>query len=102
LGQANRRGRFSLPARAPRHKTTAADALRNAAIAIFTPLSTASPSPTIFPFAPWPCGHFFGRRERTISMQRVTLLLRTTPRQIGRRIAQFVAIAAASLPDVGA
>jgi hypothetical protein len=35
-------------------------------------------------------------------MQRVSLLLRTTPRQISRRIAQFVAIAAASLPDVGA
>jgi hypothetical protein len=35
-------------------------------------------------------------------MQRVTSLLRSTPSRIGRRIAQFVAIAAASLPDVGA
>jgi hypothetical protein len=35
-------------------------------------------------------------------MQRVTSLLRSTPSRIGRRIAQLVAIAAASLPDVGA
>jgi hypothetical protein len=35
-------------------------------------------------------------------MRRVRLLLRATPAQIGRRLAQFVAIAAASLPDVGA
>jgi hypothetical protein len=35
-------------------------------------------------------------------MQRVASLLRSTPRRIGREIARFVAIAAASLPDVGA
>jgi hypothetical protein len=35
-------------------------------------------------------------------MQRVRSLLRATPAEIGRRFAQFVAIAAASLPDVGA
>jgi hypothetical protein len=35
-------------------------------------------------------------------MKRVASLLRSTPRRIGRGIAQFVAIAAASLPDVGA
>jgi hypothetical protein len=35
-------------------------------------------------------------------MQRVASLLRSTPRRIGRRFAQFVAIAAASLPEVGA
>jgi hypothetical protein len=35
-------------------------------------------------------------------MRRVGLLLRATPAQIGRRLAQLVAIAAASLPDVGA
>jgi len=35
-------------------------------------------------------------------MQRVTSLLRATPSRIRRRIARFVAIAAASLPDVGA
>jgi hypothetical protein len=41
------------------------------------------------------------RRERNF-MQRVADLLRTTPSRISRRIAQFVAIAAASLPDAGA
>jgi hypothetical protein len=35
-------------------------------------------------------------------MRRVRSLLRTTPAQIGRHLAQLVAIAAASLPDVGA
>jgi hypothetical protein len=37
-----------------------------------------------------------------ISMERVRSLLRSTPSRISRRIAQFVAIAAASLPDAGA
>jgi hypothetical protein len=35
-------------------------------------------------------------------MQKVRLLLRSTPSLLSRRIAQFVAIAAASLPDAGA
>jgi len=35
-------------------------------------------------------------------MQRVASLLRATPGRISRRLAQFVAIAAASLPEVGA
>jgi hypothetical protein len=35
-------------------------------------------------------------------MRRIRSLLRTTPVRIGRRITQFIAIAAASLPDVGA
>jgi len=35
-------------------------------------------------------------------MQRVRSLLRTTPSRISRRIAELVAIAAASLPDAGA
>jgi hypothetical protein len=35
-------------------------------------------------------------------MQQVRALLRAAPSRIGRRIARFVAIAAASLPDVGA
>jgi hypothetical protein len=43
----------------------------------------------------------FRRRERIFNMQRVRSLLRSTPR-LGRRIAQLVAIAAASLPDAGA
>jgi hypothetical protein len=39
---------------------------------------------------------------KDLVMQRVTSLLRIVPSRLGRRIAQFVAIAAASLPDVGA
>jgi hypothetical protein len=35
-------------------------------------------------------------------MRRVASLLRATPAQIGRRLAQLVAIAAASLPEAGA
>jgi hypothetical protein len=35
-------------------------------------------------------------------MQQVAVLLRKAPSRIGQRIAQLVAIAAASLPDVGA
>jgi len=37
-----------------------------------------------------------------MSMARINRLLRSAPSRIGRRIAQFVAIAAASLPDAGA
>jgi hypothetical protein len=35
-------------------------------------------------------------------MQKVRSLLRSTPSRLSRRIAEFVAIAAASLPDAGA
>jgi hypothetical protein len=35
-------------------------------------------------------------------MERVRSLLSSTPSRLGRRIAQFVAIAAASLPEAGA
>jgi hypothetical protein len=35
-------------------------------------------------------------------MARINKLLRSAPSRIGLRIAQFVAIAAASLPDAGA
>jgi hypothetical protein len=44
----------------------------------------------------------FAPAREDISMERVRSLLRTTPSRISRRIAQFVAIAAASLPDAGA
>jgi hypothetical protein len=39
---------------------------------------------------------------KDIPMERVRSLLRSTPSRIGHRIAQFVAIAAASLHDAGA
>jgi hypothetical protein len=35
-------------------------------------------------------------------MQQVATLLRRAPSRIGHRLAQLIAIAAASLPDVGA
>jgi hypothetical protein len=44
----------------------------------------------------------FRRREREIQMRRVNSLLRSAPARIGRRLARFVAIAAASLPVAGA
>jgi hypothetical protein len=39
---------------------------------------------------------------KVFGMQRARSLLRSTPSRIGWRIAEFVAIAAASLPDAGA
>jgi len=39
---------------------------------------------------------------KDLEMERVRSLLRSTPSRLGRRIAQIVAIAAASLPDAGA
>jgi hypothetical protein len=71
-------------------------------IAIFAGLSTAKPVTTIFPFAPWPCRQLLDWRSRKTPMQRITLFMRATPSRIGRRIARIVAIAAASLPEVGA
>jgi len=47
-------------------------------------------------------GGFFAGAEGFFEMRRVRSLLRSTPSRLGRRIAQFVAIAAASLPDAGA
>jgi hypothetical protein len=40
--------------------------------------------------------------EDEIKMRQVVSLLRKTPARIGRRLAQIVAIAAASLPAAGA
>jgi hypothetical protein len=42
------------------------------------------------------------RRSRNSDMQQVVTLFWSAPSRIGRRLAQIVAIAAASLPDVGA
>jgi hypothetical protein len=41
-------------------------------------------------------------RRRKLTMAKVRSFLRSTPSRLGRRIAQFVTIAAASLPEVGA
>jgi hypothetical protein len=47
-------------------------------------------------------GGFSAGAEGFLEMQRVRSLLRSAPARLSRRIAQFVAIAAASLPDAGA
>jgi hypothetical protein len=44
----------------------------------------------------------FRQRFGNCDMQQVATLFWRTPSRIGRRLAQIVAIAAASLPDVGA
>jgi hypothetical protein len=44
----------------------------------------------------------FPAAREGFSMRRINSLLRSAPSRIGQRIAQFVAIAAASLPDAGA
>jgi hypothetical protein len=41
-------------------------------------------------------------REKAADMRQLRSLLRSAPSRIGRRLAQIVAIAAASLPAVGA
>jgi hypothetical protein len=46
--------------------------------------------------------HRFARRRRICVMQRMRKLLGSAPSRIGRRLAQIVAIAAASLPEAGA
>jgi hypothetical protein len=44
----------------------------------------------------------FRQRGRNCNMQRLNSLLRSAPSRIGRRFAEIVAIAAASLPAAGA
>jgi hypothetical protein len=60
--------------------------------------------PAAAPFLPLRqdvAGNFWVARKG-ISMARINRLLRSAPSRIGKRIAQLVAIAAASLPDAGA
>jgi hypothetical protein len=61
------------------------------------------------PRPPRSCDPFFADQALIYSgakgnrvMQRVALLLRKAPFRIGHRLAQLIAIAAASLPEVGA
>jgi len=74
--------------------------LRDARIAIFRAVSTpARRGPTLQgaqEFADESVG------ARGYVMARINRMLRSAPARIGQRIAQFVAIAAASLPDAGA
>jgi hypothetical protein len=84
------------------NKSTAIGLSRAIGIAIFAGASTRPSGKTIFAYAPSGCGHLFRRRERDAPMRRVNSLLRFAPARIGRRLARFVAIAAASLPVAGA
>ena len=70
-------------------------------IAIFPDASTRLQAEAIFPVTPICCKQCEGAKG-FCQMQRVCSLLRAVPTQAGRRLAQFFAIAAASLPDVGA
>jgi hypothetical protein len=68
---------------------------------LFCPLPRLVPQAApCFGFAPGCRGSPSARED--ISMARINKLLRSAPSRIGQRIAQFVAIAAASLPDAGA
>jgi len=68
-----------------------------AVIAIFPVISTSWLRVAIFRLAPR-----FSGAEGRCQMRQVGSLLRAAPSRIGRRIAQIVAIAAASLPAAGA
>jgi len=71
--------------------------LREARIAIFPDTSTSWRRETIFRVRPRSIGAH-GRCQ----MRQVRSFLRNAPSRIGRRLAQIVAIAAASLPAAGA
>ncbi|HVX75205.1 MAG TPA: hypothetical protein VHB49_03690 [Bradyrhizobium sp.] len=80
------------------NKTTAIRASDGGAVAIFAVLSTPLIRRLTFPF-----GALDGSGAKgNWVMQRVAILLRKAPSRIGQRLAQLIAIAAASLPEVGA
>jgi hypothetical protein len=69
---------------------------------MFPAASTPASHTSIFHVEPGCCGENLRWHERYLSIARINKLLRSAPTRIGQRIAQFVAIAAASLPDAGA
>ena len=79
------------------NKSTADQPPDEARIAIFPDISTSWPRKTIFRVRPRSTGAH-GRSQ----MRQVRSFLRNAPSRIGRRLAQIVAIAAASLPAAGA
>jgi hypothetical protein len=84
------------------NKPTAGRPLDDAAIAIFEPTSTSPLAEAISLSCQCVAGRSCNGAEGIGQMLRVRSLLRAAPAQIGRRLAQLVAIAAASLPEVGA
>jgi hypothetical protein len=75
-------------------KAAVVPTFRERPIAIFATVSTASAVTLIFPLALGRKGNF--------GMERVRSLFQSAPSRIRRRLAQIVAIAAASLPEAGA
>ena len=73
-----------------------------AIIAIFAGVSTRLRARAIFVCVPIRCEQMLHGHRRIGWMQRVRSLLLVSSGEIGRRFARFVAIAAASLPEVGA
>jgi hypothetical protein len=71
-------------------------------IAIFPAISTLKQASTTSSACARFGGTGFRRRSRICVMQQAVLLFRSAPSRLGRRLAALVAIAAASLPDVGA
>jgi hypothetical protein len=61
-----------------------------------------TPASDHFPLCAIALGAVSPPARKDFDMERVRSLLRSTPSRLSRRIAQFVAIAAASLPDAGA
>jgi hypothetical protein len=93
---------FSLRRAWAGNKTTAIRGQNNGDIAIFAALSTPSGGEATFQTAPMISGNQGSAGAAGIDvMQQAVILFWSAPSRIGRRIAQFVAIAAASLPDVG-
>ena len=81
--------------------TTAESASNDACIAIFADLSTPRPGTPIILTTRHLWSLIVGAGEAS-KMRQLRALLRKTPSRIGRRIAELVAIAAASLPAAGA
>ena len=71
-------------------------------VAIFMAVSTRRLCETIFPGVPRSGNACSSGPQGKFAMKKVRSLLAAAPSRIGRRIAQFVAIAAASLPSAGA
>jgi hypothetical protein len=75
-------------------------AFNDACVAIFAGVSTRQPGRPILFLAT--VDDRSAGTEEVWKMRRLRALLRKTPSRIGRRIAEIVAIAAASLPAAGA
>jgi hypothetical protein len=71
-------------------------------VAIFATASTRGSAKAIFLKVSGFTGVCSAGAKRNSLMQRVNSLLRSAPSRIGRRLAEIVAIAAASLPSAGA